>query len=101
MSAHDRATPWSRCLPAQKADPNRLPEERRDRSSPKVHQWLTPEQFGNRFGLTSGDYAAATGWLESHGPQIEYAARARNWVAFSGAAQDGIASPAATIAVGR
>src|ERR1017187_3784897 len=73
---------------AQQADLDRLLEEQRDRSSSKYHQWLTPEQFGDRFGLTSGDYAAVTAWLESHGLHMEYVARARNWVAFSGAAHD-------------
>jgi uncharacterized protein (TIGR03437 family) len=73
---------------AQQTDLDRLLEEQRDRSSSKYHQWLTPEQFGDRFGLTSVDYAAVTAWLESHGLHIEYVARARNWVAFSGAAHD-------------
>ncbi len=39
---------------AQQADLDHLLEEQRDRSSSKFHQWLTPEQFGDRFGLTSG-----------------------------------------------
>ena len=73
---------------AQQADLDRLLEEQRDRSSSKYHQWLTPEQFGDRFGLASGDYAAVTAWLESHGLHMEYVAQARNWVAFSGAAHD-------------
>jgi uncharacterized protein (TIGR03437 family) len=73
---------------AQQADLDRLLEEQRDPSSSNYQQWLAPEQFGDRFGLTSGDYAAVTGWLESHGLHIEYVARARNWVAFSGAAHD-------------
>ena len=80
---------WSmKPSPTQQADLDRLLEEQRDPSSPNYRQWLTPEQFGDRFGLTSGDYAVVTAWLESHGLHIEYAARARNWVAFSGAARD-------------
>jgi subtilase family serine protease len=73
---------------AQQADLDRLLEEQRDRSSPNYHQWLTPEQFGDRFGLAPGDFGAVAAWLESHGLQVEYAARARNWIAFSGAAHD-------------
>jgi uncharacterized protein (TIGR03437 family) len=73
---------------AQQADLDRLLEEQRDRSSPNYHQWLTPEQFGDRFGLTPGDFAAVAAWLGSHGLHMEYAARARNWIAFSGAAHD-------------
>ena len=71
---------------AQQAGLDRLLEEQRDPSSSNYHQWLTPEQFGDRFGLSSGDYTAVTVWLESHGLHMESVARARNWVAFSGAA---------------
>src|SRR5579862_2530466 len=40
---------------AQQADLDRLLAEQRDRSSPNYHAWLTPEPFGNRFGLSSND----------------------------------------------
>ncbi len=73
---------------AQQADLDRLLEEQRDRSSPNYRHWLTPEQFGDRFGLAPGDFAAVAAWIESHGLHVEYAARARNWIAFSGAAHD-------------
>src|SRR5580704_13274278 len=36
---------------AQQADLDRLLEQQRDPSSSKYHQWLTPEQFGDRFGF--------------------------------------------------
>ena len=68
----------------QQAALERLLDEQRDRSSPNYHRWLTPEQFGDRFGLGSQDYAAIVSWLESHGLHIDQTARARNWVAFSG-----------------
>lgn len=70
----------------QQAALERLLDEQRDRSSPNYHRWLTAEQFGDRFGLGSQDYAAIVSWLESHGLRIEQTARARNWVAFSGPA---------------
>src|SRR5580658_2007129 len=62
---------------AQQADLDRLLDEQHDRSSSQYHQWLTPEQFGDRFGLASGDYAAVIVWLESHGMHTEYVARGR------------------------
>jgi uncharacterized protein (TIGR03437 family) len=73
---------------AQQADLERLLDEQLDPSSPDYHRWLTPEQFAGRFGLASRDYAAVVSWLESHHLHIEQVARARNFVAFSGAARD-------------
>lgn len=72
---------------SQQAQLERLLEEEQDRSSPNYHQWLTPEQFANRFSLSQTDYTAVVGWIESHGLHVENVAHARNWVAFSGAAQ--------------
>ncbi len=71
----------------QQAMLERLSEQQQDRSSQQYHQWLTPEQFGDRFGLSHDDYAAVVSWIESQDLHVEDAARARNWVAFSGSAQ--------------
>ena len=54
--------------------------------SPNYHQWLTPEQFGERFGLTANDIAKATVWLESQGLKVDNVARGRHWIHFSGTA---------------
>jgi uncharacterized protein (TIGR03437 family) len=54
--------------------------------SPNYHKWLTPEQFGDRFGLTAGDIAKVTSWVESQGLKVEHVARGRHWVTFSGTA---------------
>ena len=54
--------------------------------SPNFHKWLTPEQFGDRFGLTAGDIAKVTSWVESQGLKVEHVARGRHWVTFSGTA---------------
>ena len=70
----------------QQATLERLLEEQQDRSSPNYHRWLTPEQFGDRFGLSRSDYSAVVAWIESQGLHVENTARARNWVAFSGSA---------------
>lgn len=69
---------------AQQAALERLIEEQQDRSSPDYHRWLTPEQFGDRFGLAPGDYSTVAAWLESQGLHIEQRARARNFITFSG-----------------
>ncbi|MEO8369031.1 MAG: protease pro-enzyme activation domain-containing protein [Candidatus Solibacter sp.] len=55
-------------------------------SSPDYHAWLTPEEFGDRFGLSSGDIAKVTSWLESQGLKVDKVARGRHWINFSGTA---------------
>jgi len=72
---------------AQQAALEALLEQQQDRSSPNYHRWLTPEQFGDRFGLSSVDIVKIMAWLESQGFHIENIARARNFVSFSGPAQ--------------
>jgi uncharacterized protein (TIGR03437 family) len=72
--------------PAQRADLDQLLAAQRDPASPDYHVWLTPEQYADRFGLSSTDLARITGWLRSAGFTIEYTARGRDWIAFSGTA---------------
>ena len=54
--------------------------------SPNFHKWLTPEQFGDRFGLSANDIAQVTAWLESQGLKVDNVARGRHWINFSGTA---------------
>jgi uncharacterized protein (TIGR03437 family) len=56
-------------------------------SSPNFHHWLTPEQFGDRFGLSSGDIGAISAWLKSEGLTVHDVARGRHWITFSGTAR--------------
>ena len=72
--------------PKQQILLERLLAQQQDRSSPNFHRWLTPEQFGDRFGLNPTDYQAVAAWLTSQGFALEAPARARNWIAFSGTA---------------
>ncbi len=71
---------------SQQSTLEQLLVDQQDRSSPNYHRWLTPQQFGDRFGLSRSDYAVVVSWAESQGLHVEDQARARNWVAFSGTA---------------
>ena len=71
---------------AQQADLERLLAEQQDRSSRNYHAWLTPEQFGDRFGASPNDVAQVVSWLQSEGLVVSATSRARNWVRFSGTA---------------
>jgi uncharacterized protein (TIGR03437 family) len=55
--------------------------------SANYHRWLTPEQFGERFGLSANDLAKIADWLRAEGLQIHDVARGRHWITFSGTAE--------------
>src|SRR5580658_3012312 len=72
--------------PAQRQDLDDLLAAQQNPSSPQYRKWLSPEQFGDRFGLSGSDYAKVVQWLKSEGLTVKKPARGRNWVAFSGSA---------------
>ncbi len=72
---------------SQQADLDSLLAQQQDRSSPNYHRWLTPEQFGERFGASASDIAKVTAWLQGQGFTVLETARGRNWVIFRGTAQ--------------
>ena len=41
--------------PEQEDALKKLLDDQQDKSSPDYHQWLTPEQFGQQFGLGNAD----------------------------------------------
>ncbi len=63
-----------------------LLDQQQDPASPNYHKWLTPEQFGQRFGLGDADLAKVTGWLQAHGFRDIQVARGRDYVTFDGTA---------------
>lgn len=42
-------------------------DELHDPQSANYHQWLTPEQFAEHYGVAQGDVDAVSGWLRLHG----------------------------------
>jgi subtilase family serine protease len=70
--------------PAQQQDLDNFLKELGDRSSPNYHKYLTPKQFGARFGLSQNDIDKATEWLSSHGFTNIKVAHNRNRISFDG-----------------
>jgi subtilase family serine protease len=70
----------------QSAELDQLLADQQDPSSPRYHAWLTPEEFGRRFGLSANDFARVRDWIESQGFRIQRAAQSRTWITFSGTA---------------
>ena len=56
--------------PEQTAELNALIAEQQNPASPDFHKWLTPQQFGERFGVAASDIAALSHWLTSQGFQV-------------------------------
>jgi hypothetical protein len=71
---------------SQAADLDQFLRQQRAPSSPNFHQWLTAEQYADRFGVSPEDLEKVTAWLESEGFRVDYVARARTWILFSGTA---------------
>lgn len=69
---------------AQQADLTQLMADQQNPSSPHYHQWLTPQQYGARFGLTNADMQKVTTWLTGKGLKIVEVAPSQNSVMVSG-----------------
>ena len=55
-----------------------------DPTSPNYHHWLTPDQFGARFGASDEDVAQIISWLRGQGFQVTGASHGRGIIEFSG-----------------
>ena len=69
---------------AQEADLEHLLADQVNPASASYHKWLTPAQFGARFGVSDADLAKIEGWLTSQGFDIVSVPASRNTVFFSG-----------------
>jgi pseudomonalisin len=72
--------------PEQQDALEQLLDAQHNSESPYYHQWLTPEQFGERFGVSDDDAAQVASWLRNHGMEVEEITAGRRSIVFSGAA---------------
>jgi subtilase family serine protease len=73
--------------PDAQAQLQQLLADQQNPQSPQYHKWLTPAEFGLRFGPTDQDIADVTGWLQKFGFRIDQVANGRMWINFSGDVQ--------------
>jgi hypothetical protein len=66
----------------------RFLDAQQDPSSPAYHRWLTPGEFGERFGPTREQMGALTAWLGEEGLGVESVATGRLAVLVSGRVAD-------------
>jgi pseudomonalisin len=74
--------------PEQEAALERLLQEQHDPSSPNYHRWLTPEEFGERFGAAAEEVEIVSRWLRSHGFTVNAVSKNRREIEFGGAVRD-------------
>ncbi len=70
--------------PAQDKALQALLSAQRDPKSPQYHQWLTPAEYGQRFGASNATVAAVSNWLESNGLVVGQVPMGRGHLPFSG-----------------
>ncbi|WP_058187819.1 S53 family peptidase [Terracidiphilus gabretensis] len=68
----------------QQADLNTLLAAQQDPHSQQYHQWLTPAQFGARFGASAANLAKASAWLRANGFRVDEIPAGRGLIYFSG-----------------
>ena len=72
--------------PAQQSDLDAFLSEQQNAASPNFHKWLTPEQFGERFGAAEADIKKITIWLESQGFEVTSIAKNASIINFKATA---------------
>jgi hypothetical protein len=70
----------------QGEDLDQLLRQQQARDAAQYHKFLTPEEFGARFGPNAQDVAQVTAWLQSQGFSDVQVARSRTFVSFTGTA---------------
>jgi trimeric autotransporter adhesin len=68
----------------QEADLQSFLQQSHQPGSASFHKWLTPQSFGQRFGLADSDVQQVNGWLQSHGLTVAKVSKGKNVVEFSG-----------------
>ncbi|MGA7504710.1 MAG: S53 family peptidase [Candidatus Sulfotelmatobacter sp.] len=69
---------------AQQQSLDQLVQGQYEPESANYHQWLTPEQYAESFGVSESDIAQITAWLIGHGFEVEEVAAGHRSIIFSG-----------------
>jgi uncharacterized protein (TIGR03437 family) len=69
---------------AQQAKLQQLLQDQQNPKSSSYHQWLTPEQYADQFGISTADAAQIVSWLQGQGFTVNPLSRSRTFITFSG-----------------
>src|SRR5579863_5358495 len=72
--------------PSQQAALQKLLQHQQDPNSPQYHKWITPEQYGDAYGLSAAQVEAVRSWLTSAGIAMREVAPSRNRISFDATA---------------
>ncbi len=72
--------------PGKQAQLDRLVREQQDPSSSNFHKWLSPDEFGRRFGQSPAQMAIVKNWLLACGFTIDSVSKSGTMINFSGTA---------------
>jgi subtilase family serine protease len=72
--------------PEQEQALRQLTQDQLTVGSPNFHKWLTPEQFGEQFGVADADIQTVTGYLSAHGFTVGRIYKSKMAVEVSGSA---------------
>jgi fibronectin type 3 domain-containing protein len=70
--------------PAQQKALDQLLADQQDPKSAQYHRWLTPAEFGRRFGASDAAIHALSAWLKSYGLEAGAVPASRSHLPFSG-----------------
>jgi large repetitive protein len=70
--------------PEQELEAEKLIDALHDPSSPSFHKWLTPVEYGQRFGVSEADAAQVQQWLQTQGLTVHEVSQSRRFIVFSG-----------------
>jgi hypothetical protein len=82
----ERMTILFRQTAAQRDDLEALLAAQQNPTSTWFHQWLTPQQYGDRFGVAPSDLDQITSWLQAQGFVVVESPASRTFVVFDGTA---------------
>jgi len=84
-------TPMKHVIMVLKADPEQehqlrvVIDQQQDKNTANFHQWVTPEEFGEHFGVHDSDVEQVKNWLTSLGLAIDMVSKGKRYLQFSGA----------------
>ena len=73
-----------RSSPEQSRELRRVIDEQQDKRTANFHQWVTPEEFGNSFGVDQNDIDKVTDWLTKQGFTVDNVTKSKRVIQFSG-----------------
>lgn len=71
---------------SRQAELDAMVEAQHDPQSPFYHRWLTPAEYGARFGVGAQEMAQVAGWLAGHGFAVDEIPVSNRLIVFSGTA---------------